>query len=105
MPISKVEFLQDAVDDLEELVEYIAKDNITEAEKMYKRVIDHAQELKDFPRRGMPVPDEKMKKSGWRMLFVPPYVLFYRIIDDCVVIYRIFHGASNYPALYDKFNQ
>ena len=102
MHINKVEFLQDALDDLEELIEYIAKDSVVAAEKMHNQVVLKANELKEFPGRGRPVPEPKMKEAGWRMIFIPQYVAFYRIIKDNVLIYRIFHGSSNYPKLYDQ---
>jgi len=96
----KVEFLQDALDDLEELIDFIAKNSISAAQKMHTKVMVKIKELEQFPRRGMPVPEPKMKEAGWRMLFIPPYVAFYREIESKVLVYRIFHGASNYPLLY-----
>ena len=102
MHIDKVEFLQDALDDLEELIEFMAQNSTSAASKMHKKMMQKIQELHQFPRRGMPVPDPKMKEAGWRMLFIPPYVAFYRIIGNKVLIYRIFHGASNYPMLYKQ---
>ena len=61
-----------------------------------------ATDLSTFPKRGRFVPDDKMKKAGYRMLHIAPYIIFYRIIEQNVVIYRIIHGAMNYPMLYEK---
>ena len=99
---AKVEFLQDALNDLEELIEFIAQDSVSAAKKMQAQVMKKIGELQQFPRRGMPAPEPKMKEAGWRMLFISPYVAFYRIIENKVLIYRIFHGASNYPMLYSQ---
>ena len=104
MHINEVEFLQDALDDFEELIEFVAMDSVNVAEKMYLQIMLKIKELGRFPRRGRPVPEPKMKTAGWRMLFISPYVAFYRIVENKVLIYRIFHGSSNYPALYDKMN-
>jgi len=98
--VYEVEFLQDALDDLEELIGFIARDSVAAAEKMNAQVMEKVRELRQFPRRGRPVPEPKMKEAGWRMLFIPPYVAFYRILENKVLFYRIFHGASNYPRLY-----
>ena len=40
--------------------------------------------------------------TPYRILGIPPYLAFYRIIDNIVFIYRILHGATNYPTLYQK---
>ena len=98
----KVDFLQDALDDLEELIEFIAQSSVSAARKIHAQVMERARELLMFPRRGIPVPDPRMKEAGWRMFFIPPYVAFYRLVENKVLIYRIFHGASDYPALYDQ---
>jgi plasmid stabilization system protein ParE len=100
-----VRFLQEALDDLEEIVLYIAADNPEAALRMHDKIIGKANDLSKFPKRGRLVPDKKMGEAGFRMLLVKPYMLFYRIIGNNVYIYRVFHGASNYPALYDKMSK
>ena len=100
MQEKKIRFLQDALDDLESLIEYIANDSISNAEKLYIKVREKVKVLGRFPYRGMPVPDEKLKNAGWRVLFVPPFALFYRVFEDEVLIYRIFHRSSDYPRFF-----
>jgi len=100
-----VRFLQDALDDTEEIVLYIAKDNPSAALRMHDEIIEKANNLSPFPRRGPLVPDPKMRKAGFRMLFIHPYIAFYRIIGNFVFIYRVVHGATNYPLLYKKMVQ
>ena len=46
-----------------------------------------------------------MSAVGYRMLRIKPYVAFYRIIGHDVFIYRVLHGAMNYPLLYRKMLQ
>ena len=101
----KISFLQDALDDLESLIEYISNDSIPAAEKIYKKVKEKAQTLSLFPFRGMPVPDEKLKNVGWRVLFVPPFALFYRVFNEEVLIYRIFHSSSDFPRLFNMLEE
>jgi addiction module RelE/StbE family toxin len=97
-----VQFLQEALDDLEELVLYIAQDSSKAALRMHNKIIEKASDLTVFPKRGRLVPDKKMSTAGFRMLGIKPYIAFYRIIGNNVFIYRVLHGASNYPALYEK---
>ena len=95
-------FLQEALDDLEEIVLYIAQDSPKAALNMHDKIIAKARDLATFPKRGRLVPDKKMGASGYRILVIEPYMAFYRVIDNNVFIYRVLHGATNYPLLYKK---
>jgi len=97
-----VRFLEDALNDLEEIVMYIAQDNRAAAIKIHDEIVSKANDLSTFPRRGPAIPDTKMKRVGFRVLYIKPYIAFYRIIDNDVFIYRVLHGAMNYPLLYEK---
>jgi len=97
-----VRFLQEALDDLEEIVLYTASDSRVAALRMHDIIIEKANDLSTFPKRGRLIPDKKMTKTGYRMLSIPPYIAFYCIIDHHVYVYRILHGAMNYPMLYEK---
>jgi len=97
-----VRFLQEAMEDLEEIVLYIAQDSRQAALRMHEKIIEKASDLTTFPKRGRLVPDKRMAAAGYRMLGIKPYVVFYRIVDRDVFIYRVLHGARNYPLLYEK---
>ena len=101
----EVQFLQEALDDLEEIVVYVAQNSRDAALRVHGEIMEKTGALSVFPRRGRLVPDAKMSASGYRMLIVTPYIAFYRIIDRNVFIYRVIHGAVNYPLLYDKMSQ
>ena len=105
MEAYNVRFLQEALDDLEEIVLYIAQDSRAAALRMYDEIIGRAHVLADFPKRGRPVPEAKMQKAGYRMLLVKPYIAFYRVAGREVLIYRVIHGATNYPMLLKKMLQ
>jgi toxin ParE1/3/4 len=105
MHTHNVQFLKEAMDDLEEIVLYIAQNSKTAALKMHDEIVQKASGLSLFPKIGRPVPDVKMKNAGYRMLLIKPYIAFYKIIDENIFIYRVVHGASNYPLLYDKLHQ
>ncbi|MCL2248408.1 MAG: type II toxin-antitoxin system RelE/ParE family toxin [Oscillospiraceae bacterium] len=100
-----VRFLHEALDDLEEIVLYIAQDSRHAALRMHDKIIEKANDLSVFPKRGRLVPDRKMAAAGYRMFGIKPYVAFYRIIERNVFIYRVLHGATNYPLLYGKMVQ
>jgi addiction module RelE/StbE family toxin len=102
MEVFDVKFLQDALNDLEEIVLFIAKDSRKAALRMHDKILEKANDLEVFPKRGRLIPDKKMSAAGFRMLGIKPYVAFYRVIGNDVFIYRVLHGASNYPLLYEK---
>ena len=100
-----MQLLQEALDDLEEIVLHIAQDSRQAAFRMHDKIIAKANDLTIVPKRGRLVPDKKMAATGYRMLGIKPYIAFYRIIDRNVFIYRILHGATNYPLLYERMAQ
>jgi len=102
MAVFEVRFLQEALADLEEIILYIAQDSPSAALNMHDKIIEKAHGLAAFPKRGRLVPDKKMSEAGYRMLIIKPYIVFYRVIGFNVFIYRVLHGATNYPLLYEK---
>jgi len=100
-----VQFLHEALDDLEEIVLYIAKNSGQAALCMHDKIIEKAKDLSIFPKRGRLVPDTKMAAAGYRMLGIKPYIAFYRIAGHKIFIYRVLHGAMNYPLLYEQMLQ
>jgi plasmid stabilization system protein ParE len=97
-----VRFLQEALEDLEEIVLYIAQDSRQAALCIHDKIIEKANDLSTFPKRGRLGPDKKMAAAGYRMLGIKPYIAFYRVVARNVFIYRVLHGATNYPLLYEK---
>jgi len=54
----KVEFLQSAIDDLQEIVLYIANDSKKSALELHDKIIESATRLEDFPTLGRMVPEK-----------------------------------------------
>ena len=105
METYNVRFLHEAINDLEEIVLYIAQGSRQAALRMHDKIIEKANGLMLFPKRGRLVPDKKMSAAGYRTLGIKPYIAFYRVVDRNVFIYRVLHGAANYPILSDKMAQ
>ncbi|MEW5919356.1 MAG: type II toxin-antitoxin system RelE/ParE family toxin [Bacillota bacterium] len=95
----KIELLPAAYDDLNELSDYIMLDNPKAAAGMIDTIFQALRRLEDFPNSGAPLLERSLKKFNFRMVFVDPYIAFYRLIDEKVFVYRILHGARNYPHL------
>jgi addiction module RelE/StbE family toxin len=101
----KVQFLQTALDDLEDIILHIARNNKTAAMKMHDKVVAAAYRLETFPKLGITVPDDKMRDRGFRMLIIEKYILFYKIYDDKINILQLVHGSRDYPKLFEKQTQ
>ncbi|HHV15193.1 MAG TPA: type II toxin-antitoxin system RelE/ParE family toxin, partial [Gelria sp.] len=41
----------------------------------------------------------ELSKQKYRMLIIDSYIVFYKVIDDEVVVYRVLHGMRDYPQL------
>jgi toxin ParE1/3/4 len=93
-----------AVDDLEEIVNYIAQDNAMAAEDVRRAVLDTAEGLGEHPDLGVRPRFSAPRFAGIRFLPATPYpnyLLFYRELPDEVEVLRILHGARSLPALFE----
>jgi toxin ParE1/3/4 len=95
----KVELLPAAYSDLDEIFDYIMVDSIKAANEMLESIMKSLHRLENFPHSGTPLVDHSMKNFNFKMIIIDPYIAFYRIIVDKVIIYRILHCARKYPHL------
>jgi toxin ParE1/3/4 len=87
--------LPQAEEDLLEIVEYIALDNPSAAEKMLSRFEKSFDQLAGNPTSGRRARDERLKLLQYRFLLVDRYLVFYLFRDKKVLICRILHGARD----------
>ena len=90
----KVRWLLKAVNDLEDLHEYIAADDLTAASRQLELILKAAARLSENTNMGRPG-----RVKGTRELVIPktPYIAAYRIKGDVVEILRVLHGARKWP--------
>ena len=74
--MAEVIWTQPALQDLNELAEYIALDNPIAARQLVQQVFSKIERLQDFPQSGR-VPPE-LPDSVYREILVPPCRIFYR---------------------------
>lgn len=89
-----VRWLEDAIDDLDALADYIATDDPAAAARVFTRIEETTDGLAGFPHRGRPG-----RCAGTRELVVTgtPYVVAYRITDKTIDILRVLHGRRRWP--------
>ena len=89
----KITWTDSALDDLDEIAEYIALDKIGAAKKLVQRVFSRVDLLSDSPESGR-VPPE-LKNKNHREVIVGPCRFFYRVIDEEVVILYVMRSERN----------
>ena len=95
---NKIIYTPIAVDDMDEIFSYISKDNSVGAENLLKKIADRIIGLAVFPNMGSVLSEDEyiLINRGYRFIVVQPYLVFYRIIDNNVIIHRILHGRRDY---------
>lgn len=76
-----------AVERLEDIFEYLSKDNRAAAQKLVERIIKKIDSLSKFPERGRKVPE--INREDIREVFEGEYRLIYRISSKKVFVLTI----------------
>ena len=99
MPTYNVYVLPVAKGDVAEIYHYIAFDNPNAALRVTDEILDKIDTLNEFPERCPMVPDSVLAKQGYRMLIIEPYIAFFKVFKEDVLVYRVLHGKRDYPQL------
>src|SRR4051794_4702686 len=95
----RIRLTPEALSNLEEIHAHIAKDSPRNAAGMLETILDAIDLLEIFPLHKLVEPQSRTNKHPVRTLPVPPYIIYFRVIDDeaVVVIRHIRHGARQTP--------
>ncbi|KUO68676.1 MAG: hypothetical protein APF77_14825 [Clostridia bacterium BRH_c25] len=101
MPKVKVEILTPALNDIDQIADYhlLAVGPIS-AEKITDKLLDSIEKFGEYPLMGTEHSDSVLQKKGYRKLVCGEYICVYRLIDDTIYVYRVVHGATDYPKLF-----
>jgi toxin ParE1/3/4 len=95
----KVKFLPVAGSDLDNILNYILIDDAKAAESVLNRIMNALKHLETSPYDGLKVVEESLVHLNLRMIVSEPYIVFYRVIENTVYIFRILHEARDYLRL------
>ena len=76
-----------ALEDVDEIAEYIALDDEQAARNLVKRIFASIERLRDFPESGRTPPE--LGRSRYRELVVGPCRIFYRVDGDKVLVLHV----------------
>ena len=90
---------EQARDDLQSIVLFIAQDNPPVAESFGYRLMSKVDVLAQFPQFGRVVPEEHDETI--RELILHPYRIMYKVLAEkqIVAVARIWHGARGEPEI------
>jgi toxin ParE1/3/4 len=94
---------QDAIDDIDETSDYIARDNLDAARRFRATVREEIRSLSEMPgmgaRREFDNPRLKEVRS-WPVKHFMNYLIFYRPIEDGIEVLRVLHGARDIDRIF-----
>ena len=87
--------------DLYDIKEYITKelDNPTAAINVVSNIIEDYEKLKEFPFLGVKLSSKIDIETNYRYLISGNYIVFYKIDDEYVSIFRIIYSRRDYIKL------
>jgi toxin ParE1/3/4 len=83
----------EAADDLEQIVEYIARGSARYGAQVASDVLEAIERIAQFPRSGPSVPE--LDDPDVRQVLVYSYRVIYRVHTDAVRVAAIVHGARD----------
>jgi len=95
----QIRYLPAAQEDLLEILEYIKKDSPNAAIGFIEQFDTTVGQLGKFPRMGVVPRAPHLEQSGYRMLVIRNYLVFYVIIQEVIEIRRVIHGRRKYSFL------
>jgi toxin ParE1/3/4 len=88
----KVQWYDQALEGLEDLLDYVAQDNPSAAKRLHAKVIEKTDLLSDFPNLGRVPPEVG---DPFRELYVKPLRLIYLPEEETVTIIAVFREESD----------
>lgn len=99
----RVSWSAEALDDVDAIAEYIAKDSLFYAKAVVEKIRAVSRSLADFPERGRIVPEWSMPDVRER--FVYSYRVIYRLSNNAVEILAVIHGRRQLDDMEDRVNE
>ena len=90
-----IEVLPIAQEDANQAFAYIAADNIDAADRLLISIAEALDLASRFPFSGVEVLVGGRRQRHYFRLYVHPYCIYYRVIEDRIVVMRILHERTD----------
>jgi toxin ParE1/3/4 len=96
-----IKISEDAYLDIEEIFACISQDNKTAAKNLRQKIYEEIKGLKDFPFKYpmLQEDDAPGAERGYRYMVINPHIVFYRVLDDTIIIARVRQTRQNWRHL------
>jgi len=92
----RVLWAEEAVQDLAEIVDYLAARSLVNARNLLVKLRGRADSLETTPMRGRVVPElARFGIRSWRELLVKPFRIIYRVAEAKVFVLAVFDGRRD----------
>jgi len=91
--MGKVTWAPSALEDVNSIAEYIARDSVDQAALFVLRLFEATDRLQKFPLSGRVIPE--IGKQSCREIIYGSYRIMYRLDNNEVWITGVIHGARN----------
>lgn len=92
--MGKVTWSPSALEDVNSIAEYIARDSVDRAALFAVRLIEATDRLQDFPSSGRIIPE--IGDSSCREIIYGNYRIMYRLLNNDVWITGVVHGSRQW---------
>ena len=89
--MARLIWTQQALDDLEQLLEFIAKDAPVAACRFAEKIIEHVEVLQKYPKLGGLIPEDE--RGIYRQLVQGSYRVIYRSEGEFIYLVAVHHAA------------
>ena len=92
--MAKVIWSDHALDDIEQISEYICKDSAERASLFVSRLIDAAEQMAAFPNSGRIIPE--IEKDEYRETVYGSYRIMYKVVEHGIILLAVVHGVRDW---------
>ena len=97
----RVRWTEPALEDMEGIQDYIAKDSIFYARQFIERIFEVTKNLETFPELGREVPEAKEREDVRELIF-QGYRIIYLHQANLVYIVAVIHGSRDLSGMENK---
>lgn len=94
----KLRITPEVIEDIAEIKHYIREElcNPSAADRIARKIVSAYKELKNAPFIGAPLDSILEVKTDYRFLVCDNYLIFYKVNNDVISVYRVMNGRRDY---------
>jgi toxin ParE1/3/4 len=91
-----VRFLPIAEEDIAEILDYIALDNVSAASTFFDKLEKKFEYLSEYPQGGIKRTEKELSKAGYYSLVFGNYIIFYTFDSGILTVHRVLSSYRDY---------